>query len=63
MKFEKGKQVQLISGGPIMTMESEYPQSGTAICVWFVDSKVMRDEFGLETLREYHERSHEPEDD
>jgi uncharacterized protein YodC (DUF2158 family) len=62
MAFAKGKRVTIVSGGPVMTMESLDAFTDKVTCIWFDDSKLMRAEFDLETLREYREPSFEPDD-
>jgi len=63
MQFKKGTQVQYISGGPIMTMESQDATTGKLTCGWFDDRKLTRAEFDLDTLKEYQGPTFEPEDD
>lgn len=52
MGFEVGNEVQLKSGGPIMTVEA-ISDSGLVDCVWFTKDGVERDSFPAEALVPY----------
>ncbi|ODN65689.1 YodC family protein [Methylophaga muralis] len=56
--IKKGDEVQLKSGGPIMTVQGigDYSPSGPddgALCIWFDKSTPMEKIFSLATLRKY----------
>jgi uncharacterized protein YodC (DUF2158 family) len=52
-KFQDGDEVQLKSGGSIMTIESWDETRKRYCCVWFEKSKVLRDYFIEATLAKY----------
>ena len=64
-EIKKGDQVQLKSGGPIMTVQSldDYSAAGIengAMCVWFGDkNQPMEKVFDVETLVIYLEEQYE----
>jgi uncharacterized protein YodC (DUF2158 family) len=49
-ELQIGQVVQLKSGGPKMTVEFK-PDAFNVKCVWFVGSKLYRDEFKIELLQ------------
>jgi len=54
----KGVQVQLKSGGPIMTVQDigDYLATGIqdgALCVWFAGNKALEKVFGIAALQVY----------
>ena len=51
-----GDEVQLKSGGPIMTIEKIL--GNIATCVWFDKNDLKRGAFQLETLKPYQEPPH-----
>lgn len=56
--IKKGDEVQLKSGGPIMTVQDidDYSPTGPedgALCVWFDKNNPMEKVFSLSTLRKY----------
>ena len=50
MKFEVGAVVQLVSGGPLMTVEGRSNGEGKVRCVWFIQDMAQRDSFNEQTL-------------
>lgn len=60
--FEKGKQVMLACGGPVMVMEAPV-EPGKAACIWFAGSELRRETFDLALLDEYRDYSSSDDDD
>ena len=61
--FEKGKQVMLACGGPVMVMETPV-EPDKAACIWFAGSELRRETFDLALLNVYRDyRSPADEDD
>jgi len=54
-RFEDGAQVQLNSGGPIMTVKG-YDPMGKVICTWFDDKKRSTQTFAPASLKPYSKR-------
>ena len=50
-RIEVGTQVQLNSGGPVMTVASI--KDGTARCMWFLDGHQRAGSFPLPAIRPY----------
>lgn len=55
MDLKDGDQVQLKSGGPVMTIESIGSYNGVqkALCIWFDGAKKSSDVFALPTLEKF----------
>ena len=52
-KFKIGDEVQLKSGGPVMTVDSEAGVDGRMDCVWFDNKKLQRASFNPGALDAY----------
>ena len=48
--FSIGKTVELVSGGPVMTVKSP-GRDGRIICQWFAGKKLDQGEFPIESLK------------
>ena len=57
-EFQEGQQVQLISGGPIMTVH-EVPDEEMVVCRWFADNNMKQEAFKATTLKEWKPRGPE----
>lgn len=49
-KFNTGNLVRLKSGGPLMTVNSMPQTDGLVSAEWFVEGKLQRDRFDVESL-------------
>lgn len=54
LKFKTGDQVQLISGGPNMTVNQAH-DNGQVSCAWFVKQDMKTGTFFQDALRTYEE--------
>ncbi|HVS93393.1 MAG TPA: DUF2158 domain-containing protein [Mucilaginibacter sp.] len=53
-ELKAGDEVQLRSGGPVMTIDSINTETGRAACVWFDSKHVMQTaKFAISTLDKY----------
>lgn len=63
-RFNAGDQVRLISGGPIMTVNSyETIGRGRVVCKWFSNNQVLRDTFDENSLQDSSEPQPSPQSD
>lgn len=46
-----GDQVQLKSGGPVMTVDGSSQDSPTVRCVWFADGNLAKSMFHVDSLK------------
>jgi uncharacterized protein YodC (DUF2158 family) len=60
-EWKSGDQVQLNSGGPIMTVE--FVNQNKVHCTWFVGDKKSDGDFYSDTLKAYRRESHGDHDD